>query len=137
MQQFGACGDGVAGGRALLGREPRDGLIVPRAARVNGAGEIGHKEQVEMGQVIGKVFDRMQDRRDQHSLIWHLRIRSVRQSKCRSRRLADRTDPANAGRDGQRVAWVFAQHHHFKPAEQRRIGVGRRDRAIADVQTDL
>lgn len=57
--QFEKVGPGrqhLGGRRAAQGSEALRGGRMPRPAGVGGAGEIGHEEQVEVGQMVGQVF---------------------------------------------------------------------------------
>lgn len=122
---------------ALHRREAGQRAPVPAPTGIGGAGEVRHEEEVEMGQVIGRILDRMDQRR--HPLARRCRRethRRAERARCRDR-LADRADPADPRRDGQCVAGIAALEHALEAAVERRIHPRRRHSALRHLQMNL
>ena len=123
-------------GAAFERSEAVHGLGVPGPTGVVGAREVGHEEEVEMGEVIGHVFRSVDQGR-------HGRPRRAGRQPHRGgqrsgggRRLADRADAADPRSDDQRVARIAAFEDDFQAAPHRAGRHGIADDVVL-VEVDL
>ena len=117
VQEAGACRQYLCGGFTLLSPEARTDFLKPGLGAVAISGKIGHKKQVEMGQVIGQVFCRENQVGGEPAIGHGLQALCIGYRLCGRDRLADRADSTDTRGVHQGIAWVFTVQNLFVTAE--------------------
>lgn len=137
MQETGARRHQTLPRLSTLGGEASLRRLEPRAVGINRAGEIGHEEQDEMGQVVGGVFRRQYQIGDQPAIVGHGDAGDLGQGTGRRHRLRHRTDAADARRDDQGVFRRAPGQDLLEAAIQGRGDLGRLHLTGGNVQADF
>ncbi|EXI77489.1 MAG: hypothetical protein AW10_03678 [Candidatus Accumulibacter appositus] len=133
-QPVGAGRQHLAQGFADVGLEASFGLRVPGASAIGGAREVGHEEQVEVGQVVGQVFAGQNQLACQTAVDRHLQAGRVGQCGSGGSRLRHRADAADARHDDQSVERMLGNQNLLEAAVKRRADLRRGDAAIGDIE---
>ena len=103
LEEIGPGRQGIGGGAAANGGKALRRCVVPATVNIGRAGKIRHEEEVEMAQVIGQVFCRLDQMPGQQAVFGRHDAHGTAQGLRRRHRLGNRTDAADARHDAQRI----------------------------------
>ena len=110
---------------------------MPGPASVNRTREVGHEEQVEVGQMVGCVFAGEHQVGQPHAVGGGFDPAGCGQRAGRSNRLGHRANAANAWHIDHGIKRVFGLQDLLKPAIHGRIDPGILHASVGHLQTDF
>ena len=111
--------------------------LEPAPAGILGAREVGHEEEIEVGEMVGDVLRGVGDVGRQGAVVRGFAAGELAQRRRGGDRLRNRADAADARRDHQRVERRPPVEQLLVAAIERRRHFGAPDAPVVDVERDL